>query len=332
MEENGGQTQDQNGVGKSTNEHPSVGEVGEAQHQHQIEAATKTENKAENKAEHGRGMKLRHKWNKTSLPNKLNTVLTAVIVLLTLVNVGFFIKQVRDQDAQVTQVANAITNGSANTKDAVKSALEQGNITLSTSLKENRDALTKSLDAIKRDADASLRASLAQGKEALDASIAASRLDQRAWVGFVESNNLVFKVGSKATVNHVFTNTGKTPGIDLKGRVDSVALPSGEEFAPIYHPLSSGPSISIIMPNQRQDFRADSSSTVWIQVNSDSVASGSTIVYFFGELCYRDIFQRQHHTTFCEILLPDMVTTRNCRTYNTADDDPHEYCTVNQPK
>ncbi|NIM05972.1 MAG: hypothetical protein GTN65_10250 [Armatimonadetes bacterium] len=51
----------------------------------------------------------------------------------------------------------------------------------------------------------------------------------------------------------------------------------------------------------------------------DNIKSGKITVYFFGEIAYEDIFEKQHLTTFAYYANPSMKGWSALHTYNYAD-------------
>lgn len=162
------------------------------------------------------------RWNRVSLPNKLNIVLTFVICLATVANVLIFTRQVADQDKQVEGITNAITVGISQAKETAESTLNQNKQALEAVLKENRETTAASLKTTSEQSRRAMESSAAQSKAALDASIGNARLDQRAWVGAVGVNTEggIAERDSFAikSVQLILRNSGKTPALKVGGR------------------------------------------------------------------------------------------------------------------
>jgi hypothetical protein len=175
-------------------------------------------------------------------------------------------------------------------------------------------------------AEASARSADTASKQ-LTQEINNAHLDQRAWLGFVESTNIIFKANERPTTTYWFINTGKTPAAEVKGHVSSIVLRFGEKFQPKYssRDLPNPTSSNLIMPNQRMFFNNEGSGII-TQRMVDALKNREVVWYFFGEVCYEDIFKEQHHVTFCSFLNPDLTTTGSCQTYNQTDDNSSGYC------
>jgi hypothetical protein len=174
-----------------------------------------------------------------------------------------------------------------------------------------------------------IRQSVEQSKTSLTAAIDANRLDQRAWIGIVGHSGPIIKSGERIKFTTAILNTGKTPAIEVTGHVGSFSFAAAERFRPVYtDSLSSnrqGPSVSIMMPNQQQTIETNGHVPM-NQLEIDRLKAGAEILYFFGEMCYKDVFKRQHYVSWCQFLMQDLTSVRNCRVYNTTDDEKHDYC------
>ena len=198
-------------------------------------------------------MNFRRRWKQSSFTNQANVLLTALICIMTAINVGFFVKQALDSEKQVQAITGSITTGAKTTKEAIDSSLQENRAALETVLSENRETLKRSLESIHNDAQRGLNASIAQGRKALDASIEANRNDQRAWVGvtdaippaFNDAGKQVFlKVGERATVGVYVTNTGKSPALDLSFRYRTRILRPDQKVMPNYGKEVQGVAVS----------------------------------------------------------------------------------------
>jgi hypothetical protein len=164
------------------------------------------------------------------------------------------------------------------------------------------------------------------------------QVDQRAWVGLAESTNITFRAGETAKITHVLTNSGRTPAIDLITHANSKLVPYGTRFSDSLatyedmDPVLIG-SRSTIMPGKNAYLVLEAKQPV-TREHFDDVVSKRSMLYMFGEACYRDIFGDTHYTRFCEFLMPDL-TLGNCPTYNYAQADEdgrkHEFCRKMDP-
>jgi hypothetical protein len=255
--------------------------------------------------------------------------LTAVIVVITAINVTFFVIQVSDQDRQVGEIKNAINNGITTAKRSIESVLEENARTTKTVLDSSNESLKKSLDTMHNDAQTRLNASIEQGKAVLDASIAASRLDQRAWIGpvthiepsFAENNRRIFvQVGSNSTFGVDVINTGKTPAINVASRL-LVGIRSARESFECPQLATISGSLATVLPNQKLRM-----SVIYPAVEGgmsrkmfDGIKSGLLIVYIYGRIDYSDVFKAAHTTTFCMMMDRDMESINSCSMCNSVN-------------
>jgi hypothetical protein len=130
------------------------------------------------------------------------TILTAIIAIATIINIGVFWYESEDTSGKIKTLSD-----------------KAGEIvgTMNTALSNNQTAISEAFDANRKAVEASER----QSKTALDSSINAFRLDQRPWVGIDdfravdkwqwEPTNREFKASFSLTLK----NTGKTPAINV---------------------------------------------------------------------------------------------------------------------
>jgi len=174
------------------------------------------------------------------------------------------------------------------------------------------------------DTENSLRSSSKQSSDALNASIAASRSDQRAWMGSADwSFNVSASDPIKSTV--AISNLGKSPAMNVTCRIDGGAFPKAHALseADITYPdripiLKEG----TVFPSQRFPLTATGdpmepeSQEAWFQY----IESGSLIEYFWGYVTYDDAFGRKHWTHFCTEYRPKTKDGAPCAIYTDTDD------------
>ena len=177
-----------------------------------------------------------------------------------------------------------------------------------------------------------METSAKQSKAALDASIEISRTDQRAWLGYQEVTDVALTsadTSSKIVVWYI--NTGKTPALEFKGHASTKLVYPGQVFVPEYPKTSDEPSMSYVMPEQRAHIQIGAAAP-WDPAAIAALKGGRVGLYVFSEICYKDIFGAQHHSTFCgRVMPPELTGVANCGTYNEADDKPTDFCKSRQP-
>lgn len=130
---------------------------------------------------------------------------------------------------------------------------------------------------------------------ALEASINASRADQRAWVGVVEAG----LGGPPSGLQIVVENSGKSPArnvLQAAGwkRVPHDTVIDVEAEVSKRHPTTQG----VLQPNARRNL-GPLDETTPKQEEVAAVDLGSFDFYVFGLLTYDDIFGASHRTKFC---------------------------------
>ena len=142
--------------------------------------------------------------------------------------------------------------------------------------------------------------SLAQGQQALDASIAASRLDQRAWLT-VDATGLANKlaIGKTPTVLLLIKNSGRTPALDvtIESRVFTRSALTEKELSA--ESIGIPPSNPVMGPGGTLTVPSTSSEAICNQGQIDAVERGSHKLYAIGTIYYKDIFKFHHQTKFC---------------------------------
>lgn len=162
-----------------------------------------------------------------------------------------------------------------------------------------------------------MNASNTQSKTALDATIAASALDERAWIGIGAFRVIQFdKDGFKVDIE--MRNSGKTPALDV-----SESAKYGWNFS-----LDNGPQEVWFMSlpgNPAEAIPPGGSHINHLIVGADSLAPGydsikskAYRIYVFGRIKYTDISRHVNGVTdFCFFMSdPDKHDLSFCRNHN----------------
>ena len=163
--------------------------------------------------------------------------------------------------------------------------------------------------------------SVTQAKRGLDASIEISRNDQRAWLGIAGIQILSFQAGQKISINIPLQNSGKTAAVNVRTR-SFVHLTNAPINAASFSAKSNEPfrSHMTIFPNITNANISIVSPWPLNEAQSTAIKNGNQLMYAFGEISYRDVFDRLHHTYFCGVY--SQATPNNmqyCNEYNGAD-------------
>lgn len=163
----------------------------------------------------------------------------------------------------------------------------------------------------------------------LDATVDQFRLDQRARISVnsvqapqfkVGDKMLYLKAGEKPQFAATIANSGKTPARNVQLSAGYISLEKHVKSSAVYDRgdeikskavLAPGPLGGIIQTNAPQD--------PITQPFTDSIETGDSILYFFGEIRYQDVFfprTHEHTTVFCAFLSRSLDGFRACKTYN----------------
>jgi hypothetical protein len=170
-----------------------------------------------------------------------------------------------------------------------------------------------------------LEASNRQSKAALDASIASSREDQRAWLG---AGDETYSIPESGPIESTVTvgNTGKSPAIDVFCRIMGITKPRAYILSDsdiIYSPELPVLKEGTLFPNQHFPLKAGGNpmdpadQKIWFQ----NIQSGDWVEYFFGDVRYKDTFGKEHWTHFCSRFVSSTKTGTPCSVYNDTDDN-----------
>ncbi|SRR5258708_6789126 len=163
--------------------------------------------------------------------------------------------------------------------------------------------------------------SVAQAKIGLDASIDISRNDQRAWVGITGIQIRTLQPGQKIEMNMPLQNSGKTAAVDVRTRsfvhlsdtplnVSAFIANRNDQFKPpmVIFPNIADANITLVSP------------LPFSEVEITAIKNGRKFMYAFGEIRYKDVFDRPHHTLFCGMYASDTPNNmRFCNEYNSAN-------------
>lgn len=165
-----------------------------------------------------------------------------------------------------------------------------------------------------------LEASSKQSSVTLDASIEASHLDQRAWVGSVAASlvpNTAIKADTDTTVQIAIENTGKTPALDVAPHAHwNILMPDSP--LTVENGSSFFQSTNVLFPNQAVTLTTDKFQIPAIEL--PLITKGDMVFKIWGEIPYDDVFGRHHWTKFCIILAKNLESLNACSEYNGTDD------------
>jgi hypothetical protein len=205
-------------------------------------------------------------------------------------------------------------------------------------IRQAADNMVTQDQRIADNAQHALEASNRQSRAVLDETIAASRLDQRAWVAPLNiSSTPKLEPGKDFIVQIIYKNTGKTPAKHSITRYWWEPVPKGAKPA---YAMSKVPTISetLIAPNAeygqtvkpfQEAFDAiDKTLTITADAKekiknqwSEQFTSGNVVLYVHGRIDYDDIFNCHHWTIYCSYLTfdHDVASMTVCPEHNDTD-------------
>ncbi len=195
---------------------------------------------------------------------------------------------------------------------------------------DNMNWMARTMDGSLKESQVARGTSEKQSKAALDASILVARTDQRCWIG-LQGIHYTIDAGKVIESTIVFTNTGKTPAVNLRTRATMKPVPVGDapDFQHIYSivPQNHSPVApnASIFTNPK-----DHSNIPLAQDEVDAIKQGAAVVYIYGRIDYEDIFHVDHWISFCYSANTDLVNSSACKEHNEIDNNP-EYPLGRQP-
>jgi hypothetical protein len=179
-------------------------------------------------------------------------------------------------------------------------------------------------------AEKSLKASNKQSKAVLDANVAASRLDQRAWVGVSGAELTQFEANKPLHLDVALLNTGKTPARKtrectgwvlargyLREPPNDVITKCEKDWKASSDLPPQGKFITRAGEAQLGASPEDQGSAVYIMQSYDAIKGKVQILYVFGEYEYQDLTGQTRTTRYCLYLSdPDTKTVQFCDGFN----------------
>jgi len=159
--------------------------------------------------------------------------------------------------------------------------------------------------------------SVKKSGDALNASIEASRTDQRAWVGVKDRIINPPSAENDGSVLIEITNTGKAPALNV--HISGIARREwGDSLTDIKdaenYPIKD---VGVIMPNQ--PFTIPSVFPHLTELGRQYAREGKIRMVSYGIIRYEDVFKRVHTTTLCLYSNPTFNAVSPCSKYNNAN-------------
>ena len=136
----------------------------------------------------------------------------------------------------------------------------------------------------------------------------ATHLEQRAWVGYKTGRPKPIEVNKPIECTVVYTNTGKTPGNDVRAWTRITIGPPNA-------PINEEPTLSTEPSSGRLGFQSNSTfppnltvsntvtcETITSQSEFTDLVTGKVVAYICGVVKYKDIFGMEHVTRHCHVI------------------------------
>jgi hypothetical protein len=168
--------------------------------------------------------------------------------------------------------------------------------------------------------------SLHQAQQSFGAAVDQSRLDQRAWLGIGTIDIGEMHAPDPIAINIQVVNSGKTIAKEAVFPVGVVATDIPIDIARFVktHPYKRAPDErgflpggQIVFPNLPITITAKSGSTDALGITS--VQTGAKNLYVYGDIQYKDVFEKRHTTRFCGVYDPKRKKFFGCDSYIYAD-------------
>lgn len=206
--------------------------------------------------------------------------LTAIIAVATAINVIVFWLESEDTSKQIKTLSE-----------------KAGGIvdSMNTALSNNQGAITQAFVANKAAVDSSAK----QAGRALDASIRASRTDQRSWISTVnERMEAEPSVGKDLVIRFDIANTGKTPGTHVTIK-NQISVGTVEPTRPDWKSVMAKNSGVTFPGTSHRDITETIDGAKITQSLVDAYKAHNTMVYFRTRVDYRDVFGVEHWSEIC---------------------------------
>ncbi|MDP1767572.1 MAG: hypothetical protein Q8L74_02075 [Nitrospirota bacterium] len=163
----------------------------------------------------------------------------------------------------------------------------------------------------------------AQSKAALEATIEASRLGQRAWVGLTNIKVMTFEVGKPIRIEIIFTNTGHSPALKAKGffymEVKELPINIGNfNLDQMARSHKDRPSIGTTFPNATLSIQTEATSPA-TEKSIAEIKAGRLKILIIGKVTYLDIFQNSHVSAVCAKYEPVGKGFEYCEQHNYSN-------------
>lgn len=247
------------------------------------------------------------RWRRMSLPNQLMFLATFVIAAATVVNVIVFTAESissSNQTDNLVRYAKVQANASSDQADAAQQFSDTAE-DINSRMSDAVDQLTETANSAK----ASIRAT--QG---------VMRLDQRAWVANAGMAMNPPELGKKWNGYVAWSNSGKTFAKQGKPRCHWVVvvtkIQSEHDLMKLVPNTTTTESIGVLGPSAQYKTIIESKGPIDV---ADKARIEGNYTYMWGEMTYKDIFERPHTTVYCSWRQGATGEFLQCPFHNDAD-------------
>jgi hypothetical protein len=235
--------------------------------------------------------------HQNTLTGKQNTINERLVIYtLLLVALGAIGNGVAWYAARVARISADAAKSAAETAASTRTDMQTGGV-------ETKTQIDRLITQQQRTAD-SMEKSLTAGKKALDASIAASRNDQRAWLGLSSATLLEeYDPAKGMLVRFSFKNSGRTPAHRANLSQWSYGIHHIADLEPVSDTVQG--TYKVVPPGELMTFEMGVRAAPEI---TRALANGGRI-FLRGIVEYLDIFDATQETEFC-VWYPPPPTSR----------------------
>jgi hypothetical protein len=163
----------------------------------------------------------------------------------------------------------------------------------STSADKIRAETANAVTELKREANVSEKAvteASQNAKKTLDASISASKLDQRPWIGGRGATIIQFKPTDRFQAQIIFVNTGKTPALNVRFCRRLFVSARGELGGPWDYQYPGAPcsDIGALPPQSPFIMEATDDPSYFVEKQYKEIMDGTSFLYVWGYVAYWD--------------------------------------------
>lgn len=251
-------------------------------------------------------MNIFQRWKQTTISNKALVITGAIVALGT---IGQLCITVANNKAAARQTDKLIEAANIQAGAAGKNAAAAESFAKSADGMNSRLASAeRDFQRIAQDSEKNSAATQAGAARALAASVEASQMDERAWLGVSEFEVLQYDPDDSRKPFRMrlgLRNSGKTPALQIKvlgmfqvynSKVDG---PTSDDWNVFEGFFKKETARFVAAPGADRALIATDANTDIVTKNYAGIRDHTAFMYYFGEISYVDIESRSHSTRFC---------------------------------